>query len=460
MKLERGVCAVVVAALLAAAVAGGCQREKRPSQANLLLIVIDTLRADHVGAYGYRLPTTPTLDDLAAHGVLFEQAVAQAPWTRPSMATLMTGLYPPTHGVTCKHFDVPEEDCDVLPAGVTTLAEALSAAGYDSAGIVANIQVDAVFGFDQGFDSYANVFDELAASDPDWRKHWHEFEWVNETTPEVTHRALAWLQERSSKHPFFLYLHYLDPHEPYEPPAPYAAMFERSSYSSPYTEILADLPRYDGEVRYVDEHVGMVLERVRGLGLAEDTMVVVTADHGEAFGEHGALDRRHGLTLYENQLLVPLIMRVPGRGAAGVRVREQVRLLDLAPTVLDLLGVPIPAAMQGRSFAPLIDGKHVLMPPGLAGWGYEPLLAYRSPPWKLIRNVRTGRTELYDLAADPGEQVNRAAEQGQLLMMLSAEADEVLAAAKKAGEGIERGRGKVTLSPEQRRGLRALGYLD
>ncbi len=460
MNVRCGLCAGTLVLGLAAALSPGCLQRVEQTPPNLLLIVIDTLRADHVGAYGYRLPTTPALDRLASGGIVFEQAVAQAPWTRPSMATVMTGLYPPTHGVTCKHFDVPQEQCDVLPAGVTTIAEALSARDYETAGIVANIQVDAAFGFAQGFDSYTNVFDDLAASDPRWREHWHEFKWVNETTPEVTNRAIAWLRSRKSERPFFLYLHYLDPHEPYRPPPPYDRMFDRASYVSPYREVLADLPLYDGEVRYVDENVKRVLDRLRGEGAFENTVIVVTADHGEAFGEHGALDRRHGLTLYENQLLVPLIMRIPGRGTGGIRVAEQVRLLDLAPTLLDLLGVSAAADMQGRSLVPLIDGRRTVPPAGLAGWGYEPLLAYRSPPWKLIRNTRTMRSELYDLVSDPGERTNLAAEQRQVVMMLGVQADEAVAAAVAAGRRYQRGTGNVTLSPEQRRGLRALGYLD
>ncbi len=447
------------AALLAwGLVTPGCRHAgQRP---NLLLIVIDTLRADHLGCYGYRLDTSPAIDRFAEGAVLFEQAVAQAPWTRPSMATLMTGLYPATHGVTCKDFDVPKAECDVLPPSVTTLAEALKQAGYETAGIVANIQIDGLFGFGQGFDEYRSVFDELIAAEPDWRAKWHEFKWVNETTREVTEEALAWLERRRGENPFFLYLHYLDPHAPYRPPAPYDAMFKAHAYPCRYPAICAELPLYDGEIRYVDEHVGRLLDFMRRRGLAEKTVVVVTSDHGEAFGEHGARDRRHGLSLYENQLRVPLLIRAPGTGRPGTRVAAPVRLVDLAPTLLDVLGVAVPSGVQGLSLVPLLRGEAVEVPGTLVGWGYVPLIGFRNPPWKFIRNQRSGLEELYNLETDPGETYNLASALPQVAMTLAATLDRSLSSAVAAARRYPHERGAVELSPAQREGLRALGYAN
>ncbi len=436
----------------------GCTRPARTE--NLILIVIDTLRADHLGAYGYPLDTSPSLDRLAREGVLFADAVAQAPWTRPSVATMLTGLYPPTHGVTCKHFNRPEADCDVLPESVSTLAELLSRRGLATAGIVANIQVDETFGFAQGFDSYRNVFDDLAASDSTWREHWHEFKWVNHTTEAVTRAASRFLEKQSSRRPFFLYLHYLDPHEPYAPPAPYDTMFSAEHYDSPQQPIREDLALYDGEIRMVDDAIGRLRRVLEQASLDGSTGIIVTSDHGEAFGEHGPLDRRHGLTLYEDQLRVPLVAMLPGVTSAATRVNAPVRLLDLASTVLDLFGLEAPSAMQGRSLLPALRGRPLAPRGSLAGWGYNPLVAYRDPPWKLIRDERSGRVELYDVQNDAGERRELSVEQPQLRMLLATQLDEQLDAARRAARGFPRASGAVPLDEDKARGLRALGYVD
>jgi len=470
MRRPEFFAAPCLALLLVALSTVGCTRSE-PSQPNLLLIVVDTLRADHLGSYGYPLATSPAIDALAEQGVLFEQAIAPAPWTRPSAATLLTGLLPETLGLTCASHNLPRKGCDVLPAGALTLAERLAAAGYDTAAVVANIQVDSLFGFAQGYDEFASVFPDLT-HDMQARADWSSFKWEDTTTRDVTDRALAWLAERGrARSPFFLYLHYLDPHEPYTPPAEHAQLFASADYDSPYPEVRRDLPLYDGEIHYVDSAVGRVLDSLAAAGLEDNTIVLLTSDHGEAFGEHGALDRHHGLTLFDDQLHVPLIVRAPGRLKEGVRVTAQVRLVDVLPSLLELMGLEPSGLLQGHSLLKLARGGADPNLDAVAAWGYRPLKALRTPPWKLIVDHRSGQTSLYNLAADPLEQHDVSRGQAALTLLLrdrmqrrldeSHKLREALAttAGDQAGGG-SRDNAPLPLSDRQREGLRALGYLD
>ena len=213
-------CRAVAALALASFLLSACTGDERPNAerkvSNLLLVVVDTLRADHIGAQGYERETTPNIDAFAAAGAKFSQAIAHSSWTRPSMAALMTGVLPSTTGLTCHNFRFPKGDCDVLRSGLTTLAELLAESGFATSGIVANINVDSIFGFDQGFEEYVSIPERLQAANPDWRT---QKDWLRGTTEGVTEAAVAWLEQSTDDAPFFLYLHYLDPHEPYLPPA-------------------------------------------------------------------------------------------------------------------------------------------------------------------------------------------------------------------------------------------------
>jgi len=433
----------------------GSEAPERPP--NLLFVVVDTLRADHVGANGYPLQTTPTIDRIGREGAVFTQAIAQSSWTRPSMATLLTGLYPTTTGLTCHNFRIPQGDCDLLSPKVVTLAEELrDEHGYRTAGIAANINLDPVFGFDQGYDHYVSIAERISGGgEGEWR---NKNDWLRESTALVTEEALDWLAAPRPDRPFLLYLHYLDPHAPYEPPAATAGSFPPAIYeAAPRTSALLSL--YDEEILYVDQELQRVLDALEAAGERERTAIVVVSDHGEEFHDHGSLE--HGWTMYDEQLRVPLVLSIPGVTRAGSVIDEQVRLLDVVPTLLEGLGLSaaLPARLQGTSLLPLLAGGELPALPALSEHGYNPLTSYRAPPWKLILE-EGGPAQLYHLGEDPGELVNVAAQHAAVVERLSGELALVRArathdSADYLGEG-----GEVHLSPEQVRMLEAIGYTD
>ncbi len=426
-----------------------------PGIDHLLFVTIDTLRADHVGAIGYSRSTTPNLDRLARESAVFVSAIAQSSWTRASMASVLTGLYPTTVGLTCHNFRVPKKHCDLLPAGAVTLAEALREHGFETASIVANINVDAVFGFGQGFDELQVVSSELAADDPEWRVH---DGWFERTTEKVTERALEWIAARRGKERrFLLNLHYLDPHHPYDPPEPPRAAFDAAGYDAD-PRSRRPLALYDGEIRHVDEQLQRVLEGLAGAGFAARTMVVILSDHGEEFHDHGGV--LHGFTMYDEQIRVPLILRIPGLTDAGRTVERQVRLLDVMPTVLEILGAPPPPGLQGRSLVPLLHGEPLDEAPALSEWGYRPFVAWRAPPWKLIYDIDSERSLLFNLERDAAERNDLAAAEPRLVARLTREMTRTLQQAIEAGRGLSSAEGDIELSAEQVERLRALGYVD
>jgi arylsulfatase A-like enzyme len=441
--------------------AAGCARSTRDGAAadlpveNLVFVTVDTLRADHVGFNGYRLPTTPNLDRLARSGAVFTQAVAQSSWTRASVASYMTGLYPTTLGLTCHNFRLPKADCDRLPQSATTLAELLQAGGFTTAGVVANINVDGVFGFDQGYDEFTSVAERLAEDDPDWRLH---SDWFDETTRAVTDHALAFLDAHAGRGKrFLLNLHYLDPHDPYAPPPEQKSVFEARSYDVDPRSREA-IARYDGEIRHVDEQFQRVLERLDTLGLTETTGVILLADHGEEFHDHGGV--RHGYTMYDEQIRVPLIVKLPGRTAPGTRIDQQVRLLDVMPTVLDALGLEAPEPLQGTSLLPLLAGAKFPSLPALSEWGYRRLVSYRDPPWKLIYDIETEAPMLFHLERDPLERNDLRHAEPRVTARLTARMTDLLASALETAERIPPDSGKIQLTQTQVDQLKALGYVD
>jgi len=453
-KACRIAVALTIASLLSC---GGGTDPPRPvaNVDNLVLVTIDTLRADHVGSIGYKRPTTPNIDRLALESALFTQAIAQSSWTRASMASVMTGLYPTTVGLTCHNFRVPEKHCDLLPQAAVTLAEVLQRSGFRTASIVANINVDAAFGFDQGFDELTVVSSGLAADDPDWRVH---NDWYDRTTRKVTDHALEWVAARGGEdRPFFLNLHYLDPHHPYDPPEPHREAFDVADYDGdPRSREAQAL--YDGEIRHVDQQFQRLLDLLEREGLASRTMVVVISDHGEEFHDHGSL--LHGFTMYDEQVRVPLIVRVPGLTDSGDVVGQQVRLIDLMPTVLELLGAPIDTAVQGSSFVPLLHGESMPERPALSEWGYRPYVSWRAPPWKLIYDIDADSSVLYNLDDDPRELRDVAKEQPKLVATMMREMTRTLSEAIEAGKSLTSERGEVELTAEQIDQLSALGYVD
>jgi arylsulfatase A-like enzyme/Tfp pilus assembly protein PilF len=395
---------------------------------NVLLISIDTLRADHVGAYGFPRPTTPNIDAVAREGVLFKDVHTPVPMTLPAHVSMLTGTLPPTHGLR-------DNLQNRLPEGSATLAARLKARGFTTGAIVSSFVLDRRFGTGQGFDTYDDRFQaEHKIGDLAERKG-----------DETTRVARDWLEGHKNE-PFFLFVHFYDPHEPYEPPEPFASQWK-------------DRP-YEGEVAFADHCVGQVLEKLRQLGLHDSTLIVITGDHGEMLGEHGELN--HGFFIYEGALRVPLVVRVPRAPAAPRQVDLPVSLIDIVPTVLSLVGAEVPKDVQGMDLSPWLAGRG-------AGGGARPLYAETVTPtryygtssllgvivdgWKYIE---TSRPELYDLRSDPAEAVNlllrepvRADALGKTLVSI------LTAAGRAPGPAPE----SAALDEAARQRLAALGYL-
>ncbi len=433
----------------------------------MILVVVDTLRADHLGSYGFRGDVSPTLDALAAESVRFERCFAPSPWTKPATASLLTSLYPDAHGLTI-HPDVgPVKDdgpprTQALSGQAVTLAEALRDAGYRTGAFVANPWVERSQGFAQGFDR----FDDRGAS-------------IDTPADGLLSRAEAWLAE-AREEPFFLYLHFMDVHAPYDAP--------KSDYdaipATPSERVLADreMPeamvknletpaewateamrrdvdywrrRYASGVRAFDRRLTPFIEHLRERGLLDGSVLVITSDHGEQLFEHGGWS--HGLGLFDHQLHVPLLVRRPGGARGGAAVGEIVELTDVMPTILSLAAVRPPAGVQGRDLSGLGSGG---VPAGdgvafgSAAIAQPDLHSVRTPEHKLVMNTRTRRARLFDLAADPGETRDVAAEKADVAKALAARLDahlEELARARLATD-------ETTLSDEERERLDALGY--
>jgi len=324
-----------------------------PLAPNVLLITLDTLRPDALGWVAGR-NQTPALDALAREGFRFPGAVAPVPLTLPSHSSLLTGLLPRHHGV--------RDNGQVLPAAVPTLAERLRQRGYATAGFVSGYPLRSLFGLDRGFDRYE---DSLPLGAEGWRER---------PAPETTALALEWL--RTAREPWFLWVHYYDPHDPYTPPRAFWKPGRRGTY--------------DGEVAAVDHAIGSLRA---GLGPAKGSLLtVMTADHGEALGEHG--EATHGFFVYDSTLLVPLVFSFPGRVRPG-ESRSAARLVDVAPTILDLLGLPPLLDTDGVSLAPTLAGRSQDLPaayletrqPWIA-YGWAPLKAIRFRNFKLIEAPR------------------------------------------------------------------------
>jgi choline-sulfatase len=357
----------------------GCSRESAPRQPNLVLVTLDTVRADHLGCYGDREAVTPWLDRLAGEGLRFANASSAVPLTLPSHTSLLTGLLPPHHGLR-------NNGVGALRPGTATLATLLAGAGYRTAAFVGAFVLDHRFGLKAGFE----VYDDEIERDP---KAGPVLE-AERPGREVVDRALAWLAKDDTR-PFFLWVHLYDAHSPYTPPPAWAARHPGRPY--------------DGEVSTVDEQVGRILAELHRRGLDGRTAVAVAADHGEGLGEHGELT--HGLLLYEPTLHVPLLLRAPW-GLKTRVVEAPVSLVDVAPTLAGLLGHPFPKAspLDGRDLSrTLLDGGEPAAGeiyaesryPAVFGW--TPLAALRR---RDLKYISSSRPELYDLRRDPREKAD------------------------------------------------------
>jgi choline-sulfatase len=420
----------VVALLGVAAVLAVRQRPAAPVSKpglDVLLVTLDTTRADRLGCYGYASAKTRHLDRLAAEGTRFETAIATAPITLPSHSSILTGLYPFEHGVR-------NNGNFYLASRFETLATRLKARGYHTGAFVSSFILDRRYGLDRGFD----VYDDRM-----------EGEYKQVVALQAERRgdrtALAldrWIDERAKEPqaPFFAWLHLYDPHEPYSPP-------------HPFRDIFANDP-YEGEIAFVDAIVASVLDRLRGAGLLDRTLVVVTGDHGESLGEHG--ESTHSMFVYDAALRVPLVFWRPGLVPAGRVVADSVRLIDIAPTILDLVGAPGLAAPHARSLVPLLMGRSAGPPPPAYSetllpmfyMNWAPLRAFRDGRYKLID---APRPELYDLPTDPGELHNLYAEQPRRAAALREGLDRLAA----SGDAMS----VQKLDREAMEKLAALGYI-
>ena len=411
-------------------------------QPNLLLIAVDTLRADRLGAYGYERPTSPEIDQLLKSSVVFEDAHSASSWTLPAFASLFTSLYPSTHG--CWQFD------NFLSPTFTTLPERLQAAGYLTAGIVSHIFLGRKYGLGQGFSEYD---DSLVQ--PDFKNSHMQI-----SSPTITDRALKFLNReagRAERRPWFLFLHYFDPHIFYQ-------VHEGISESF---GVERNRDRYDGEIRFTDQHIGRLLDRMEELRFFQQTIVVFVADHGEEFREHGGV--MHGRTLYTEIERIPLAIRVPGERPG--RIRAPVRGVDLLPTLLDLLELPRgDQPMVGHSLVELVKGASppdagILMESRLDQLPNATLEAYILGKWKLI--VKTPRREdqgrpvsvsLFDRKLDPAEQNNVAEEHPEIVSRMAERLRTAVSNAERAATLFQEG-GRLNLSEEELERLRELGYL-
>lgn len=501
----------VAASGLAILLAAGCGHEPPapppvealPARSNILLITVDTLRADHLSSYGYARPTSPVIDRLAAEGVRFEQPVVQWPKTSPSFASIFTSTYPKDNGIVRK-VGIP------IPCRFHMLAEALAEQGYTTHAVVANGALASDFFFDQGFETFIETW----KLEPDAEGH------DPNRAEAVTELALGLLPklEEAGK-PYFLWVHYLDPHFPYEPPADYRDRFQGDELWQPEPRInVVDKPtqqmmgigqeqvldghdelafyvaRYDAEIAYNDAQIGRLLDGMKGQGLLDHTLTVFTSDHGESLGEHGYYFD-HGRFSFQTCLRVPLIFHYPGVLAPRVDPAP-VELLNLAPTLLEAAGVDLPggAWMQGHSLTPRLRGVEAPAPAVSAdatdaktGESRGPGLAFSEAGWetagkwqKVVRDERFKliyaqtrpeqrwiggegvRFTLFDLANDPGETVNVAEQFPEDLERLKRElarwngAEPFDAMVDPTGEtcGEER-----SMDEETRKLLESLGYL-
>lgn len=431
------------ALILLIACSFGCETERR--QPDVILITVDTLRADHLGAYGYAAPVSPSIDRFAAGATLFENAISQAPHTLPSLVQIMTSKY--RHGL-----DVPDAE--------VTLAERLRKAGFQTAAVVDNPLLelsDTARGLMRGFDPfYRNgVLDHDAK-----QQHWK----TKTPADAITAQAIRWLERRDRGRPFFLWLHYFDPHDPYLPP--FADDLEALSRHSPskltgdirntplFHELgetgPLDVPEedrrhlidlYDAEIRYVDQSLGELFVYLRQAGLYEPNLLILGSDHGESFGEHGLWT--HGHSLYAPEVHVPLVIKFPHQ-SQGERVKMPVQAIDIVPTVLDVLEIPL----AGEK----LDGLNLRQrpaEPAFAFWGRWKLV--QDQDWKLIERGDT--VELFHVDSDRAERRDRAAEQPAVVNRLRAAAAEKLARVGVPARQLE------DLSSGATEQLRALGYL-
>jgi arylsulfatase A-like enzyme len=437
--------------------------------ADIVVVSIDSLRADHLGSYGYPRPTSPYLDSLAAEGIRFENAMSTTSWTLPSHAALFTGLSDSAHGLVY--------DGLRLGAGHVTLADVLREAGYHTAGFYGGPYLHPTFGLDRGFELWQSCMTKIPDEVGEGRLRQMARAGTRTAHQDITGpRTLAeverWL-ETVDERPFLLFLHMWDVHYDYIPPQRYVDLFDPDwdgdmSFHFQNPEIHRDMhPRalahfialYDGEIRFTDDILREIFARLDARGRFENAVVVITADHGEEFFDHG--DKGHRRTLYEEVLRVPLIVRLPGGAAGGRVVDDVVGLIDLMPTLLSLVDVPLPRPVQGRDLTPLLRGES-MEPVAMLGelhWPNFVLQSVRTRHGKLIRDGE-GSEVYFDLRRDPGEQAPLPEDhpaRAEARRLLEESLRETAGLREELGVGASPA---TRMDDEVRRRLEILGYIE
>ncbi len=429
---------------------------QEPAGPHVFILLIDVLGAGHLGCYGYERATSPHIDRFAQDAVLFEQTTSSSTFTKTSVASLFSGLAPHHHGVYVGNLrdSADRVTSDVLSRDLTVLAEEMRRCGFLTLGLVHNEQLRPYMGFDQGFDLYDN-----------------EPGWMPGMATEFRAQRARW--PRSER--LFAYVHFLDLHGPYCPIPPYDTMFGR--YSDAFDEIdqhstwqkyvhqvrskeieptQADLEQlrslHDGLLVFVDEWIGRILDDLKADGLYDQSLIVLTGDHGDAFGQHGFIN--HANTPYEEIVRVPLLIKLPGSRNGGSRVKTPVGLVDVLPTLLDFVGQVSTAPRDGQSFLPWLEDPAAAPPlsPRTYVSEYGLTASLREGDWKLVYDPRRP-LELYDLGADPKELLNVYAEEPEIARRLEERLEAVFAARRQLREGE-----RVVVDPETLRELEALGY--
>jgi choline-sulfatase len=402
----------------------------KTARPNVILITIDTTRADRMGFLGSDRGLTPNLDAVAKQGIVFTRAYSHVPLTSPSHATILSGTYP--------QFNHVSDLGDAIGKDIPYLPAILHQNGYATAAFVGGAVLDpkgAAPGFDRGFDSYDAGFHEQSPGES-------RYDSVERRANVVIDHAIAWLAKHP-KRPVFLWVHLYDPHDPYDPPEPYKTKYTTNPY--------------DGEIAYTDANVGRLIEELRKRAIYDNSVIAVMADHGEAFGEHG--EREHGIFLYDETIHVPLLLKLPAQRNAGTRVEERVGLADVAPTILQTLKIATPAQMQGASLTPPIG--HAPEPSDRSIYA-ESEYAHIAYGWAVLRSWRAGkylyvqapRRELYDQATDPGALKNLAPDAAAVADTLSSQLDDFHR--KTSGSVVA----KSAIDQKAADNLRALGYVS
>jgi len=409
-----------------------CSLPGLAAPSNVILITLDTTRADRMGFLGSKRGLTPNLDALANQGVVFSRAYSQVPLTAPSHATILTGTYP--------QFNHLQDMGDPLGKDLPYLPDILRQHGYRTAAFVGSQILDpksvAASGFDRGFEVYDAGFHSRAPGEDRYQS-------VERRAGVVVAHAVAWLN-RSRHDPFFLWVHLYDPHDPYDPPAPFNAKYRDSPY--------------DGEIAYADFEVGKLLAALRTRGLYDSTVIAVAADHGEAFGEHG--EETHGLFLYDETIHVPLLVKFAGGRSAPLLIDTRVGLVDLAPTILQAVGIKPPTTMQGTSLMELVSSdpkSGTADRPAYAETDYP----FRAFGWSPLRAWRAGKylyvdapqRELYDQMADPGAMRNVAGNSTAVADTMASQLDEFHRKTSSSAPA------QAGITPDQAEQLQALGYI-